>query len=93
MEKEIVWTKVAQKDFWEVVAYLNEMWPHQVFENFSSSLDLKVKLIARQPDIGFKSSKHSSFRKTLITKHYMLIYSVKRSHIVIHRIKHTAMKK
>jgi addiction module RelE/StbE family toxin len=92
MEKQVVWTAVSLKDFWEIVAYLKEFWPKEVLEKFSSSLDLKVQLLQKQPNIGFKSSKYSRFRKTLILKHYMLIYSVTKNHIVIHRIKHTAMK-
>lgn len=92
MEKQVVWTAVSRKHFWEIVAYLNEFWPEAVLEKFSSSLNLKVQLLQKQPGIGFKSSQYSRFRKTLITKQYMLIYSVTKDHIVIHRLKHTAMK-
>ena len=93
MEKEIVWTITAQKDFWEIVAYLNESWPIEVFEKFHSLLNSKTQLLTKQPTIGFKSSKYSRFRKTHITSHYMLINSIVKHHIVIHRLKHTAMKK
>ena len=92
MEKEVKWTVVSLRDFWEVVAYLAGTWPDDVLEKFSSSLNLKVQLLQKQPNIGFKSSKHSRLRKTLVTKHYMLIYSITKDHIVIHRLKHTAMK-
>ena len=92
MEKEIVWTEIARKDFWQIVAYLKENWPEEVLERFSHSLNLKVQLVQKYPHIGFKSSTHSRFRKTLVTKYYMLIYSVKKEHIVIHRVKHTSIK-
>jgi plasmid stabilization system protein ParE len=92
MEKEIVWTAVAQKDFWEIVAYLKASWPEKVLNRFHRTLLIKSKLLLKQPHIGFKSSKYSQFRKTLITRHYMLIYSVTKDHIVIHRLKHTSMK-
>ncbi len=92
MEKEVKWTSVSLKDFWEVVAYLSETWSQDVLDKVSSSLNLKVQLLQRQPNIGFKSSKHSRFRKTLVSKHYLLIYSITKDHIVIHRFKHTAMK-
>ena len=91
MEKEIVWTDVAQKDFWQINNYLKENWTEPVIDNFSHSLFLKIKLVQRHPNIGFKSTKYSRFRKTLITKHYMLIYSVIKDQIVIHRLKHTSM--
>ena len=92
MEKEIVWTAIAQNDFWEITAYLKESWPHEVLENFSQTLQLKVQLIQKYPALGFKSKKYSRFRKTLVTKYYLLIYSVAKEHIVIHRVKHTSLK-
>ena len=91
MEKEIVWTDVAQRDFWQINNYLKENWTEAVIDNFSHSLFLKIKLVQRHPNIGFKSTKYSRFRKTLVTKHYMLIYSVIKDQIVIHRLKHTSM--
>ena len=45
MEREIVWTDVAAKDFWQIVAYLKESWPEEVLERFSDSLDLKIQLL------------------------------------------------
>lgn len=92
MEKEIVWTPVAQKDFWKIITYLKESWPEKVLKQFHKSLQQKAKLLQKQPQLGFKSSKFSRFRKTLVTKHYLLIYSVSKEHIVIHRLKHTSLK-
>jgi hypothetical protein len=43
MEKEIVWTEIARKDFWQIVTYLKESWPEEVLERFSHSLNLKVQ--------------------------------------------------
>ena len=92
MEKEIVWTSIAQKDFWEIVTYLKENWPGKVLDRFHHVLGLKTQILQKQPLIGFKSKKYSRFRKTLVTRHYMLIYSVKKNHIVIHRLKHASLK-
>lgn len=92
MEKEIVWTDVAQKDFWQITSYLKEDWAPTVLDNFSHRLFLKLQLLQKHPNVGFKSTAYSRFRKTLVTKHYMLIYSVTRNHIVIHRLKHTSLK-
>lgn len=92
MEKEIAWTAIAQKDFWEITTYLKESWPEKVLNRFHKSLQLKSRLLLKEPLIGFKSSKHSRFRRTLVTRHYMLIYSVTKEHIVIHRLKHTSLK-
>jgi plasmid stabilization system protein ParE len=79
MEKEIVWTAVAQQDFWEIATYLKESWPEKILNRFHKTLLLKSKMIQKHPGIGSKSSKYSRFRKTLVTRHYMLIYSVTKS--------------
>ena len=92
MEKEIAWTAIAQNDFWEIVSYLKESWPEKVLTRFHKALQLKSKILLKQPHIGFKSRKHSRFRRTLVTRHYILIYSVTKEHIVIHRLKHTSLK-
>jgi plasmid stabilization system protein ParE len=91
MEKEIVWTIIAEKDFWQIVSYLKENWPASVLEHFQRTLLLKTRLLQKQPRLGFKSSKYSRFRKTLITRYYLLIYSVTQQNIVIHRLKHTSL--
>lgn len=90
MEKEVVWTDIAQKDFWDITNYLKEHWTETVLNNFSNTLFLKIQLLQKQPNIGFKSTKFSRFRKTLITKHYTLIYSVVKDQIIIHKLKHTS---
>ncbi|HRF19024.1 MAG TPA: type II toxin-antitoxin system RelE/ParE family toxin [Chitinophagaceae bacterium] len=92
MEKEIVWTSVAQNDFWEIAEYLKAEWPEKVLNQFQKALALKTALLKKLPNLGFKSHKYSQFRKTLVTRHYMVIYSVSKEHIIIHRIKHTRMR-
>ena len=92
MEKEIVWTAIAQKDFWDIIHYLESSWPTEVLNRFQRALTLKTVLLQNQPNIGYKSSKHSRFRQTFVTRHYKLIYSIKRNHIVFLRLKHTSMK-
>jgi addiction module RelE/StbE family toxin len=91
MEKEIVWTSNAQRDFWEIVTYLKECWPPEVLNRFEKALSLKTQLLQKQPYIGFKSKKHSRFRKTFVTKHYALIYTVKKNHLIILRVVHVSM--
>ena len=92
MEKEIVWTDIAKNDLQNIFHYLEANWPSKVQDDFILLLDLKIMLLSQHPFIGFKSQKYSRFRKSLITKNYLLIYSIKRDHIVILRIKHSAMK-
>ena len=92
MEKEVVWTLTAQKDFWNNITYLSQNWPEEVLHQFELNLDFKLQLISKFPNIGFSSKKYSRFRKTLVGKQIILIYSVTKEHIVIHRLKHTSLK-
>jgi addiction module RelE/StbE family toxin len=92
MAKEIIWTDSAKKNLKDIISYLKLSWPPNVLIEFSILLDLKIKLLSKHPYIGFKSKKYSRFRKTIITKRYLIIYSIKKDHIVILRIKHTSMK-
>lgn len=41
MEKEIVWTSVALKDFWDIVSYLQQNWSEEVLENFHHQATIK----------------------------------------------------
>jgi len=72
MEKEIAWTAIAQKNFREIVNYLETNWSLEVLNKFHRRLELKIKLLQKQPEIGFKSAKHSRLRQTLITRRYNL---------------------
>jgi len=91
MEKEIVWTLQAETDFWEIADYLKECWPPEVLTRFENALERKSSLLRAHPLLGFKSKKHSRFRKTLLTKHYILIYTVTKEQIVFLRLKHVSM--
>ena len=92
MEKEVVWTPTTQKDFWNNIAYLSQNWPQEVLHQFELNVDFKLQLISKFPKIGFSSKKYSRFRKTLVGKQIILIYSVSKNHIIIHRLKHTSLK-
>ena len=92
MAKEIVWSETAKTDFWDIIFYLNSSWPPKVLDNFTLLLNLKLQLLSKHPHLGYKSEKYSRFRKTIVAKSYVLIYSVKKDHIVILRLKISAMK-
>lgn len=92
MEKEIAWTAVAENDLREIVSYLKAEWPGSVLNRFEQAFLQKISLLKKHPTLGFRSRKYSRFRKTTITRYYMLVYSISKSHIVIHRLKHTKMK-
>jgi len=61
-------------------------------DRFRNNLILKMRLLQDQPFIGFKTKKYSRFRKVLIARHHMLIYSVSPQHIVVHHLKHVRLQ-
>lgn len=59
-----------------VVFYLERNWSKKIAERFLHTFYQKVDAIATNPAISRKSSKHSSIKKILITKHNILYYKV-----------------
>ena len=52
--REIVWTATAQKDFWDIIHYLESSWPSEVLNRFQQVLALGVPgalqhLLSKQP--------------------------------------------
>ncbi len=93
MAKEIIWTRNAEDDLLNVINYLKYNWPESVSEKFLGILYNKIRLLSLQPRLGRKTSFHPAYRRFLITRHNVLIYSVHRKHLVIHRLKDTRQKK
>lgn len=48
MEKEIVWTETAEKNFWYIISYLKSNWPPSVLNNFEELLKLKLTLLQKR---------------------------------------------
>jgi plasmid stabilization system protein ParE len=75
MERQIIWTKLAEKNLINIVAYLEQNWSKHVLDTFKNRLKQKLNLLQTNPNLGFKSSIHSRYRKTIITTRYILVYT------------------
>jgi plasmid stabilization system protein ParE len=93
MVKEIIWTGNAENDLLNVINYLKYHWSETAADKFLSILFNKINLLSLQPRLGRKTSFHRAYRRFMITRHNVLIYSVHRKHLVIHRLKDTRQKK
>jgi plasmid stabilization system protein ParE len=93
MAKEIVWTLHAVDDLENIISYLQKEWSLQVASDFIDLITHRLEIVSLQPKIGSKTSHHSKFRKLVLTKYNILIYSSSHSHLIIHRIKDTRKKK
>ena len=93
MERQIIWTKLAENNLIDIVAYLELNWSKQVLKDFEKKLKLKLNLLQTNPRLGFKNSTHSRYRKTIITSSYILVYTYSNKAIEIIRIKHSSQNK
>jgi addiction module RelE/StbE family toxin len=86
MAAKIVWTNNAVKDLENIKTYLQGSWPEKVLLSFLNELINKLNLIEASPEIGRASMKFPSRRRLVITKHNLLIYSLRNNDIVIEAI-------
>jgi len=88
MEKEVVWTPTAQTDFWNIVNYLKQNWPEEVLNKFSKALHLKIQLYKNNHMSGLRVYPVQGLEKLYLHLPVMLIYSITKDHIVIHKLTH-----
>jgi plasmid stabilization system protein ParE len=86
MARKIVWTNNALEDLETVKTYLENKWPEKVLLSFFDKLVSKLKLIESFPQIGRVSTESPNRRRIIITKHNLLIYSLRNNEIVIEAI-------
>jgi len=75
-------------DFWNIVLYLQDHRSQESLARFHKAIIKKMRILQDQPEMGFKSTKYSKFRKTLIANEYVLIYSIVHQQIVVYKLKH-----
>lgn len=86
MAAKIVWTNNALRDLEKIKSYLEKTWPHKTLLTFLDKLVNKLLILESFPKIGSASIKFPAKRKMVITKHNLLIYSLKNDEIVIEAI-------
>ena len=74
MALEVVWTENAIQDYKLVIDYLLLEWSLPVAEKFAETLDRRIDVLSRFPNIGIASTKDLSIRSIVITKHNKLYY-------------------
>lgn len=84
MVVEVFWTKNAVTTYNKVLDYLEVNWPEKVTIDFVSKTHKVVNLLSTG-NIKFRSSGRENVHEVLITKHNLLIYRIKPSHIELLR--------
>jgi plasmid stabilization system protein ParE len=76
MAHKVIFSKDVLIRIDAIVFYLEKNWSKTVAKNFLLRFYEKIDTIASNPALGRKSSRYSSIRKILITKHNMLYFEV-----------------
>ena len=86
MHKHIVWSPSAERDFANILEYLNENWDRNVANHFfelTEEILGQISINPRQFPVIFNKEK---IRKCVVTKHNTLFYRDSKSQIDILRI-------
>ncbi len=83
MALPVVWTENAIEDYKLVIDYLLLEWPLPVAEKFVETIEKRIEVLSRFPNIGIASLKDASVRSIILTKHNKLYYRSNRDKIEI----------
>lgn len=84
MVTEVFWTKNAVTTYNRVLDYLEANWPVKVTDDFIKKTQKIIDLLSIN-NVRFRSSGRDNVYEALITKHNLLIYRVKTTHIELLR--------
>jgi plasmid stabilization system protein ParE len=80
MVKKIIWTPEAERMFENIVTYLEAHWTEKEKRNFINATHKTIQVISRQPELFRKLAKLNT-HEALITKHNLLLYTIKKDSI------------
>lgn len=83
---KVYWSLSAEKDFENILLYLQKHWEAKVYEDFIEITDVIINQIALNPRQFPVIFKKKRIHKCVLTKHNSLYYSVSRKSIDILRI-------
>jgi len=86
MPKQIIWSPLAERDFSNILDYLDKHWERKVTANFLDLTDNFINQISQNPKQFPLIHKRKGIRKCVITKHNTLFYRDKRAKVDILRI-------
>lgn len=84
MEKEIIWSPRSKRSFARIVEYLEKDWTEKEIFNLIAKTEKVLELISKG-NVKFRSSGRANVHEVLITKHNLLIYRIKPTHIELLR--------
>jgi len=76
MALPVTWTENAIEDFKSLIDYLLRERPLPVAEKFIETIEKRIEVLSKFPNIGIASLKDPSIRNIILTKHNKLYYRV-----------------
>ena len=86
MSKPIIWSPLSEKDFENILDYLDKKWESMVASNFIELTENLLNQIAINPKQFPIFYKRKKVRKCVLTKHNTLFYRDGKTNIEILRI-------
>ena len=86
MPRIITWSALAEKDFENILEYLQKNWDQRVLESFIEIVDGLIDQINSNPKQFPLIHKENKVRKCVLTKHNTLFYKIGVNSIHILRI-------
>ena len=76
MVSNIVFTKRAERAFYEIATFLEQNLSISAAQKFATNVDTKIKRLQEHPFIGRPSSKAKTVRKINISKNIQMMYRI-----------------
>jgi plasmid stabilization system protein ParE len=86
MPKHVIWSPLSEKDFENILEYLNDKWNYKVANNFIDLTENIINQISNNPKQFPIIYLRKRIRKCVLTKHNSLFYREKRDKVEILRI-------
>lgn len=83
MAHKIVWTKTAEKEFDNILSYLESEWNESICRKFINRVDDIFDLLTLYPEAGTIEVREENIRGFLISKQVRLFYRIKSKNIVL----------
>jgi plasmid stabilization system protein ParE len=81
---KILWTPKAVETFNQVVNYLSDSWTEKVTNDFVKKVNNTITLI-EMGTVTFRPTGKKNIHEVPVTKHNLLIYRIKKTHIELLR--------
>jgi len=86
MHRKLIWSPLAEKDFANILEYLQLNWENKVLGNFIEITERMISQILLNPKQFPIINKKHKFRKCVLTKHITLFYKISLQSIHVLRI-------